>query len=89
MFSHQLFTEIDGKKGSGIQFEVKFSMLEIYNEIARDLLDPNGTKKKGGLKIRQHPKKGFYGELSSLSFLYRIFKIRVKVFFPMNEYLRK
>ena len=37
-------------------------MLEIYNENVRDLLDPNGAKKKGGLKIRQHPKRGFYGE---------------------------
>ncbi len=34
-------------------------MLEIYNEQVRDLLNPKGNK-KGGLKIRQHPKKGFY-----------------------------
>jgi hypothetical protein len=34
-------------------------MLEIYNEQVRDLLNPQGNK-KGGLKIRQHPKKGFY-----------------------------
>ena len=38
-------------------------MLEIYNEQVRDLLDPNGQKKKGGLKIRQHPKRGFYGNV--------------------------
>jgi kinesin family protein 1 len=38
-------------------------MLEIYNEIVRDLLDPKGSSKKGGLKVRQHPKRGFYGEL--------------------------
>ena len=37
-------------------------MLEIYNEQVRDLLDKNGDKKKGGLKIRQHPKNGFYRE---------------------------
>jgi hypothetical protein len=37
-------------------------MLEIYNEVARDLLDSNSGKKKAGLKIRQHPKRGFYGE---------------------------
>ena len=36
-----------------------FSMLEIYNEDARDLLV--GNSKKSALKIRQHPKKGFYG----------------------------
>ena len=35
-------------------------MLEIYNEKVRDLL----TKKSGkaGLKVRQHPKKGFYAD---------------------------
>lgn len=36
-------------------------MLEIYNEQVRDLLNPQGNK-KGGLKIRQHPKKGFYAQ---------------------------
>ena len=37
-------------------------MLEIYNEVARDLLDAKSTgKKTAGLKIRQSPKKGFYG----------------------------
>ena len=41
-----------------------FSMLEIYNEDARDLLV--GSGKKSALKIRQHPKKGFYGKMSSL-----------------------
>ena len=35
-------------------------MLEIYNEQVRDLLNP--SSKKGGLKIRQHPKKGFYAQ---------------------------
>lgn len=34
-------------------------MLEIYNEQVRDLLNPKSNK-KGGLKVRQHPKKGFY-----------------------------
>lgn len=38
-----------------------FSMLEIYNEQVRDLLNPDSNK-KGGLKIRQHPSKGFYAE---------------------------
>ena len=40
-------------------YQVQFSMLEIYNEQVRDLLNPQGNK-KGGLKVRQHPKKGFY-----------------------------
>ena len=43
-------------------FEVSFSMLEIYNENVQDLLVPSANKVKGGMKIRQHPKKGFYVE---------------------------
>ena len=43
-------------------FEVSFSMLEIYNENVQDLLIPGANKIKGGMKIRQHPKKGFYVE---------------------------
>ena len=35
-------------------------MLEIYNEKVRDLLNP--SKNKGGLRVRQHPKKGFYAD---------------------------
>ena len=62
MFCDELFKGIEEKAGSGAQYEVKFSMLEIYNEIARDLLDSQGMKKKSGLKIRQHPKKGFYAD---------------------------
>ena len=55
-----LFKGMKEKSGQGKQFEVHFSMLEIYNEVVRDLLKPQ--KGKGGLKIREHPKKGFYGE---------------------------
>ena len=34
MFAEQLFKEIETKKGAGgIEFEVKLSMLEIYNEV--------------------------------------------------------
>ena len=35
-------------------------MLEIYNEKVHDLLNPKD--KKGGLRVRQHPKKGFYAD---------------------------
>ena len=54
---------MDEKKGAGepTQFEVTFSMLEIYNEVVRDLLNPKGSG-RGGLRVRQHPKKGFYGK---------------------------
>lgn len=39
--------------------EVYFSMLEIYSEVVRDLLNPSGSRKQG-LKIRQDEKVGFY-----------------------------
>lgn len=41
-------------------FQVTLSMLEIYNEQVRDLLKK--SSKKGGLQVRQHPAKGFYGK---------------------------
>lgn len=39
-----------------IEFTVKVSMIEIYNEKIRDLLDP----KKNNLKIHEHKDKGVY-----------------------------
>ena len=41
-----------------IEFSIKISMIEIYMEKIRDLLDPSKTD----LKIRDHPKKGIYIE---------------------------
>ncbi|KAG8190882.1 hypothetical protein JTE90_010307 [Oedothorax gibbosus] len=63
MFCEDLFRNIADSKASGekIEFEVRFSMLEIYNEIVRDLLNIN-TSKKRGLKVREHPTKGFFAE---------------------------
>nr|XP_042912067.1 kinesin-like protein KIF28P isoform X1 [Parasteatoda tepidariorum]XP_042912068.1 kinesin-like protein KIF28P isoform X1 [Parasteatoda tepidariorum] len=63
MFCEDLFKGIVDSKHSGekIEFEVRFSMLEIYNEIVRDLLNP-GLSKKKGLKVREHPTKGFFAE---------------------------
>ena len=40
------------------RFCVTFSMLEIYNENVRDLL--NKDSPKGGLPVREHPNLGFY-----------------------------
>ena len=42
-------------------------MLEIYNEVVKDLLNVDGSdgkskSKKKGLKVREHPTKGFYGQ---------------------------
>ncbi|CAB3985233.1 kinesin KIF28P [Paramuricea clavata] len=61
IFCEEIFKRIKEKQAEGVaaQYEVQFSMLEIYNEQVRDLLNPQSNK-KGGLKIRQHPKKGFY-----------------------------
>lgn len=62
IFCEEIFMGIDEKKQGGDegQYEVLFSMLEIYNEKVRDLLNP--SKNKGGLRVRQHPKKGFYAD---------------------------
>ncbi|XP_066880463.1 kinesin-like protein KIF28P [Kogia breviceps] len=40
------------------EYQVTFSMLEIYNEHVRDLLSK--TKKPGGLKVREDQQLGFY-----------------------------
>ena len=63
----ELIQTIEHRKTGGDKttFEVRISMLEIYNEVVRDLLNKetwasNGKKK--GLKVREHPSKGFYGK---------------------------
>lgn len=63
IFCEELFNGIEAKRkeGSQSEYQVTFSMLEIYNEQVRDLLNP-GSNKKGGLKVRQHPAKGFFVE---------------------------
>uniref|UniRef100_A0A0M3ILV7 Kinesin-like protein n=1 Tax=Ascaris lumbricoides TaxID=6252 RepID=A0A0M3ILV7_ASCLU len=45
----------------GFIFQVSISMFEIYCEKVRDLLSAKPPP-KGGLKIREHPKNGFYVE---------------------------
>ena len=40
--------------------QVTVSMLEIYSEQVRDLLNP--VKQKGGLKVGENPGKGFVGK---------------------------
>ncbi|XP_013407574.1 kinesin-like protein KIF28P [Lingula anatina] len=60
----ELFKGIEEKKKTaqkGEEFQVQVSMLEIYNEQVRDLLTSKKAP-KGGLKVRQHPSKGFYVE---------------------------
>ncbi|XP_054154280.1 kinesin-like protein KIF28P [Oppia nitens] len=81
-FCEEIFQTIEHRSGDGMQVEVTLSMLEIYNEVAKDLLNVqklqqqtndnnnnsnNNSKnqsksKKKGLKVREHPTKGFYAE---------------------------
>uniref|UniRef100_A0A8R1YVS8 Kinesin-like protein n=1 Tax=Pristionchus pacificus TaxID=54126 RepID=A0A8R1YVS8_PRIPA len=57
----ELFNRIGEKKGDDVDCEVFISMFEIYCEKVRDLLTTKQPP-KGGLKIREHPKTGFYVE---------------------------
>ncbi|CAI5444067.1 unnamed protein product [Caenorhabditis angaria] len=61
----ELFKQIQEKSGkksnANASFEVFISMLEIYCEKVRDLLTTVAPP-KGGLKVREHPKNGFYVE---------------------------
>lgn len=58
-----LFEQIDENSGrqTDTRCEVTFSMLEIYNEKVRDLLE-KGSKAASELKIRQSNSGGFYGK---------------------------
>ncbi|KAH7638537.1 kinesin-like protein kif28p [Dermatophagoides farinae] len=58
----ELFNIIDNRKGMDINTEVNLSMIELYSENVRDLLDTEYNVKKKGLKIREHPVKGFFAE---------------------------
>ncbi|KAL4229280.1 hypothetical protein ACF0H5_012320 [Mactra antiquata] len=62
MYCDHLFQQINQKtaEGSTHQYEVTFSMIEIYNENVQDLLDSSNSKT--ALKVRQHPKMGFYAD---------------------------
>ncbi|XP_045105759.1 kinesin-like protein KIF28P [Portunus trituberculatus] len=78
LFCNDLFNGIT-QNTEEKEFEVRFSMLEIYNEVVHDLLNP--TKSKKGLKVRQHPKKGFYAEGLKLALVTNYNEIEQK----MNE----
>ena len=56
----ELFRKISMNKDSTRQYQVTFSMLEIYSEKVRDLLVPMQMNPPGGLKVRQNPKTGFF-----------------------------
>jgi hypothetical protein len=54
----ELFNRIAREGNPSNEFQVTFTMLEIYNEKVRDLLADRS--KPGGLKVRQNNKKGFF-----------------------------
>ncbi|XP_069105023.1 kinesin-like protein KIF28P isoform X2 [Argopecten irradians] len=65
IFCDELFKAVEAKRinaGADEEYQVTLGMLEIYNEQVRDLLNPKTISQKGGLKVRQDPKKGFYVE---------------------------
>lgn len=45
-----------------IECQVTVSMIEIYNEQVQDLFTKAVNRPKGGLRIREDPKKGVYVE---------------------------
>ncbi|XP_062981482.1 kinesin-like protein KIF28 [Elgaria multicarinata webbii] len=53
----ELFKTIQNQENNK-QYQVTFSMLEIYNEQVTDLLSK--IKKRGGLKVREDQQQGFY-----------------------------
>ncbi|XP_062066818.1 kinesin-like protein KIF28 [Lepus europaeus] len=55
----ELFQAIESQERNQ-EYQVTFSMLEIYNEQIRDLL--SRTRKPGGLKVREDQHLGFYVE---------------------------
>lgn len=64
--ARDVFSTIDTRRALAMNIEVSLSILELYAEVVRDLLDlewsttANANRRKG-LKIREHPTKGFFG----------------------------
>jgi len=54
MACNEIFKRIALNKDPSNTYEVKFSMLEIYNEKVQDLLQKNENQRPtGGLKVRE------------------------------------
>jgi hypothetical protein len=70
----------------GATTEVTFSMLEIYSEVVRDLLNSKADR-KSGLNIREDPKIGFYRN-DDLTLKYYIF-ISYNIYFIIAQGLQK
>eukprot|EP00049_Salpingoeca_infusionum_P002074 m.53616 g.53616 ORF g.53616 m.53616 type:complete len:1064 (+) comp11374_c1_seq1:292-3483(+) len=62
---HNLFercSEASSSSATKMEHQITFSMLEVYNERIRDLMATATEQPTKGLKLRQHPKTGFYVE---------------------------
>lgn len=56
----EIFRRVQNNADKNREFEVNFSMLEIYNEKVQDLLLPVAKRPREGLKIREHKTQGVY-----------------------------
>lgn len=72
---------------TGAEFQVTVSMLEIYNEQVFDLLASRDTGRRlalasdtrPGLRIRNHPQKGFYGAFLVIYVRYNAANTRILI----------
>ena len=62
MACEEIFHRMSQASGPGVKFEVKVSMLEIYNEKVQDLLQSTSSRTKEGLKIRESQGQGVFVE---------------------------
>ena len=60
IISEEIFKIADESTSSSKSFEIKFSMLEIYNEKVQDLMCNLQDRPTSGLKIRQSKKHGVF-----------------------------
>ena len=58
----EIFARIGKNDKPRKEFQIQFSMLEIYNEKIQDLLIPINKRPQGGLKVREHKTLGVYVE---------------------------
>lgn len=58
----EIFQRIEKNDIPNKEFQIQFSMLEIYNEKIQDLLIPINQRPHGGLKVREHKTLGVYVE---------------------------
>lgn len=58
----EIFKRIESNDNPNKEYQIQFSMLEIYNEKIQDLLIPINQRTTGGLKVREHKTLGVYVE---------------------------